>query len=127
MSGEKSSCKRQPLVRYRDETEAVGCPYGEVQRVVTGGDGGVANVHVVTVTAAGEHYHKAYDEVYYVLSGHGTLNMNNKEYGLRPGAVVVIPAEVHHQMTAAEGERLAFVIFGIPPVSIDDGQARPRH
>ncbi|MDZ7620045.1 MAG: hypothetical protein U1E05_23840 [Patescibacteria group bacterium] len=41
---------KQPLVRYRDQTEPLDCPFGQVQRIVTGGQGGVANVHVVKVT-----------------------------------------------------------------------------
>ena len=41
---------RQPLVHHRDETSPIDCPFGRVQRIVTGGDGGVANVHVVRIT-----------------------------------------------------------------------------
>ncbi len=126
MSDEQSSCKRQPLVQYRDETEAVGCPYGEVQRVVTGGEGGVANVHVVSVTVGERHSHKAYDEVYYVLKGTGTLGLNDEEYALRPGAVVVIPAETPHELRAATGDRLEFIIFGYPAMSVQDERFLPQ-
>ena len=38
---------REAFVGYLDETAPIDCPYGVVQRVVTGGAGGVANVHVV--------------------------------------------------------------------------------
>ena len=65
-----STCRyRQPLVSHRDETAPTDCPYGHVQRIVTGGEGGVANVHVVRVTEGATHVHTGYDEVYYVLSG----------------------------------------------------------
>ena len=40
---------RQPLVRHRVETEPIDCPFGHVQRIVTGGEGS-ANVHVVKIT-----------------------------------------------------------------------------
>lgn len=118
--------KAQPLVRYRDETPAADCPYGQAQRVVTGGDGGVANVHVIRVTRGTEHFHRAYHEVYYVLSGTGTLEMDDKHFPLRPGAVTVIPAGMPHSLTADPGEELEFIIFGTPPMAIDDDRARPR-
>ena len=121
----KSSSKAA-AVRYRDETNAISCPYGHVQRIVTGGEGGVANVHVVTVTAGGRHFHAAYDEVYYVLAGDGTITLDNQPRPLRPGAVVVIPAGVPHSIQALPGQELEFVIFGTPPVPIDDQRAAPQ-
>jgi hypothetical protein len=32
----------QPLVHHRDQTPPIDCPFGHVQRIVTGGAGGVA-------------------------------------------------------------------------------------
>ena len=117
--------RRTPLVRYHDETEPIPCPYGEVRRVVTGGQGGIANVHVIRVTRGGRHYHRAYDETYYVLAGHGTLTLGEAQHALRPGAVVVIPAGVPHALEAAPGDALEFVICGTPALPIDDERARP--
>jgi len=114
------------IVKYRDSTEVVSCPYGDVARIVTGGEGKVANVHVVRVTRGSEHYHEAYDEVYYVLRGTGTLNLAGTDHELRPGAVAVIPAGKPHSLEAAPGEVLEFIIFGTPPVEITDDRARPR-
>ncbi len=118
--------KAQPVVRYLDQTPDTDCPYGCVRRVVTGGEGGVANVHVVRVTRGSEHYHRDYDEVYYVLSGRGTLTMAHKSHELRPGAVAVVPRGLAHEVEAAEGEVLEFIIFGTPGMSIDDARAEPR-
>ena len=118
--------KPQALVRYRQQTAPVGCPYGEVQRLITGGDGGVANVHVVRVTEGSPHYHADYDEVYYVLAGQGTLWAGDETSRLEPGAAVVIPRGVEHSLRADEGETLEFVIFGTPAMSIDDERAKPR-
>ncbi|MCA9560603.1 MAG: cupin domain-containing protein [Myxococcales bacterium] len=116
---------KAPLVRYLDETAPIDCPYGHVRRVVTGGEGGVANVHVVEVTRGGLHLHRAYDETYFVLEGHGTMVLGGATHRLRPGAVVVIPPEVPHSLEADEGEVLRFVIFGTPAMSIDDPRAAP--
>ncbi len=114
------------LVRHRDETDLIDCPYGDVARVVTGGDGGVANVHVVRVTKGSEHYHAEYDEVYYVLSGRGTISFGTETHPLRPGTATVIPRGLRHSLEAADGDTLEFVIFGTPAMAFDDERARPR-
>ena len=121
---------RETIVSYLDETEAVDCPYGVVQRVVTGGAGGVANVHVVDVAKGTTHYHEGYDEVYYVLSGSGELIVGNESYRLRPGGVAVIPRGSPHSLCAddQDGEEgsLKFIIFGTPAMAIDDERASPK-
>ena len=114
-----------PLVRYHDKTPSVDCPYGEVTRIVTGGEGGVANVHVVRVTRGDMHVHTGYDEVYYVLSGRGHITLDGKLYPLRPGATVVIPRGIPHALSADEGDTLEFVIFGTPAMSVDDPRFIP--
>jgi mannose-6-phosphate isomerase-like protein (cupin superfamily) len=116
---------RQPLVPHRDETPPIDCPFGHVQRIVTGGAGGVANVHVVKITKGTPHLHRGYDEVYYVLSGIGTITLGQETHPLRPGSVAVIPAGVPHSLEAEPGQQLEFVIFGTPPMSIDDERAKP--
>ncbi len=116
----------EPLVRYRDETSAVACPYGEATRIITGGEGGVANVHVIRVTRGDSHYHSGYHEVYYVLSGNGEIVLEGNQHKLRPGAVVIIPYGIAHEVSADEGEILEFVIVGSPAMAIDDPRFVPR-
>ena len=120
------SSAKAAMVRYRDETNPISCPYGHVERIVTGGEGGIANVHVVKVTAGGRHFHADYDEVYYVLSGEGTINLDQHEHALRPGAVVIIPAGVPHSLQALPEQELEFIIFGTPPMPIADERATPK-
>jgi len=117
---------KSALVHYLDKSSPIDCPFGQVRRVVTGGEGGVANVHVICVTKGAPHYHKAYDEVYYVLSGHGQLVVENETYELRSGAVAVIPAGAMHSLEAEGDAPLEFIIFGVPPVSVADESAKPR-
>jgi len=116
---------REPVVRHRDETPPLDCPYGHVERIVTAGQGGVANVHVVKITKGTPHLHQGYDEVYYVLSGAGTITLGHQPHPLRPGSVAVIPAGVPHSLEAQRGQQLEFVIFGTPPVPMDHELARP--
>ncbi len=117
---------KTPLVAQRDETSPIACPFGHVERIVTGGEGGIANVHVVKITKGTPHFHRGYDETYYVLSGTGTITLGPERHPLRPGAVVVIPAGVQHSLEASAGEQLEFVIFGTPPMAMDDERAKPR-
>lgn len=117
---------KHPLVRRRDETEPIDCPFGRVERIVTGGEGGIANVHVVSVTKGLPHRHEGYDEVYYFLSGTGTVTLHDETSAVGPGSVAVIPAGLPHSLEAAPGERLEFVIFGTPPLSLEDERASPR-
>lgn len=120
------SFPKKPVVRYQDQSAPIDCPYGNVQRIVTGGDGGVANVHVVSVTKGTTHFHAGYDEVYYVLSGSGHIMLGDEKHLLRPGAAVVIPAGLPHSLEADAGQTLQFIIFGTPAMPIDDERAKPR-
>ena len=117
---------KQPLVRHRDETPSADWPFGRMQRIVTGGEGGVANVHVATTTGLPPFLHTSYDVVFYVLSGTGTVTLDGIAHRLRPGSVVVIPAGVSHSLQNVPGQELEFVIFGTPPMAIDDERAKPR-
>lgn len=118
--------KKEALVFQRDETAALDCPFGQVQRIVTGGQGGVANVHVVQITRGNQHLHTGYDEIYYLLSGTGTITLDQHTHRLRPGSVAVIPAGVPHSLIADPGQTLQFVIFGTPPLPMDHPLARPH-
>jgi len=112
------------IVRYRDTTESLPCPYGDVTRIMTGGDGGIANVHVVRVTDGSTHYHTGYDEIYYVLSGTGSAFIEKEEFLLKPGAVLNVPTGMNHSITA--DDELEFIIFGTPAMSADDDRFTPR-
>ena len=118
--------EKNAIVRHRDETPPADWPFGRMQRIVTGGDGGVANVHVAKTDGLPPFFHTGYDEVYYVLSGSGTVTLDGKEHPLRPGSVAVIPAGVSHALQVDPGEELEFVIFGTPPLAIEDERASPR-
>ncbi len=117
--------QRAPLVHYLDETDAISCPYGKARRVVTGGEGGVANIHVIRVTRGTPHIHRGYDEVYFVLAGRGRICLDGRYSDLRPGAVAVIPAGTVHSIEAEDDDPVEFLIFGVPPVPIEDERAWP--
>jgi len=98
----------------------------DVQRVVTAGEGGVANIHVVKITKGLPHVHDGYDEAYYFISGTGTITLGTETSRVSPGTVAIIPAGVPHSREADQGSELEFVIFGTPPMSLEDERAKPR-
>ena len=53
-----------------------------------------------------------YDEVYYVLSGRASLDMDGVDYDLEPGTVVFIPAGTFHALTN-ESQTEDFVILKV--------------
>jgi putative membrane protein len=116
----------EPLVSSLGETETISCPYGDVRRIVTGGEGGVANVHVVRVTRGDTHIHAGYDEVYYLLAGTGSVTLGDATHPVGPGSVVVVPAGLAHSITSDSEAPLEFVIYGTPPVPLEDPRAKPR-
>jgi mannose-6-phosphate isomerase-like protein (cupin superfamily) len=117
--------KAKAIVRYRQECEPIDCPYGTVQRIVTGGAGN-GNVHVVRVTRGGAHYHRAYEETYYFLSGSGRLTIEGDSFPVSPGAVAVIPSGQVHALVSDSETPLEFIIFGTPPMSIEDERVAPQ-
>ena len=114
-----------PVVHHLDETDPVQCPYGHVRRVVTGGEGGIANVHVVRVFKGKPHVHAGYNEVYYILSGTGTLCINESIHKIRPGTVAVIPSGMVHSIESDTDLPVEFIIFGTPAMDINDERAKP--
>ncbi len=118
--------KPEPIVHHLDETEQTPCPFGNVRRIITGGHGGVSNVHVVSVTQGSEHYHAEYDEVFYILSGEGSITLNKKRFPIRQGSVAVIPKGTVHSIISETNDPLEFIIFGTPPMFIDDNRAKPQ-
>lgn len=48
------------------------------------------------------HSHEGQEEVYYFISGNGTMVLDDKEFIVVPGDVVLIPDGAYHRVHAAE-------------------------
>ena len=118
--------KKQVIVRNANDVESVSCPYGDAVRVVTGGESDIANVHIITVTEGSAHFHSGYSEIYYVLEGSGSMEIEGKEYNISPGSVVVIPEDCVHSLISDTDSPLKFVIFGVPGMSVEDDRFCPK-
>jgi quercetin dioxygenase-like cupin family protein len=72
-------------------------------------------------TTEGDHTHPPddpadnYEELYYVLSGRGTLTVDGERRPLGPDDAVLVPTGVDHGLSADRGETLRILlIFGKP-------------
>ena len=63
-------------------------------------------------------FHKKGGELYYVLSGAGTADLDGKEYKLREGCFFRVPPGTVHQFTTGD-ESLSMLNFHSPPVFSD--------
>jgi len=54
------------------------------------------------------------DEVYYVISGRGTIWVGDEDRSVKPGSLVFVAAGVEHRFHAIE-EELRVLVFWAPP------------
>jgi mannose-6-phosphate isomerase-like protein (cupin superfamily) len=106
------------LIRRLAEAPKVPCPCGESTRPLTGADTPVCNLHVTFIKDSLKHYHKECTEVYLILDGRGTLELNDDVVEVEPGMVVYIEPYTAHKLTSADGVRT--VVFGVPALRADD-------
>jgi len=78
----------------------------------------LAEASLATGQATQRHYHRASEEIYFVLDGRGTMELDGDEHGVGPGEAVLIPPGTWHQITALEP--LRFLCCCAPSYSHDD-------
>jgi mannose-6-phosphate isomerase-like protein (cupin superfamily) len=70
-----------------------------------------------TTLAPGEsiqsHYHTDFEEIYYVLSGHGIMTIGEEKQEISRGDVVYIPANAPHTLLNTAEVPLRFVIVTV--------------
>ena len=89
---------------------------GQIRPVIEEKDGAAAEVHHVEIHDAKLHYHAKTDEIYYVISGQGTMILDDEEIELHEGVVVYVPRGVRHK---AVGD-LTVLTVCIPRGVLDD-------
>ncbi len=111
-------CERV-LVRHEGDTPREQSACGWRDRLISREDASLepaAWAHAVDIDGARPHYHRRSTELYYVLSGSGTVLLDGVEHVVSPGTMVHIPPEVVH---AARG-RMRVLVIGIPDIADDD-------
>ncbi len=65
------------------------------------------------------HYHKASEEIYFILTGSGLIEIDGETREVAPGDAILIPAGTRHQITSKSND-LRFLCCCAPPYSHDD-------
>ena len=64
------------------------------------------------------HWHRESEEFYYILEGHGTMEIDGEMHPVGPGDGILIPPGAWHQITAVE--TLRFLCCCAPPYAHED-------
>ncbi len=105
------------IVRHLDQVDAVPCPCGSAQRIITSADNENLSIHRVSIAGtAKKHYHEKLTEYYVVLSGSGQIELGSDRVEVSPGDTIMIPPRTPHAL------RGHFEIINIvcPPFDPDD-------
>ena len=70
--------------------------------------------------ATQRHYHRAAEEIYFILEGRGSLEIDGETRKVSPGDGVLIPPGAWHQICADESAPLRFLCCCAPPYSHED-------
>jgi mannose-6-phosphate isomerase-like protein (cupin superfamily) len=70
--------------------------------------------------ATERHYHRETEEIYFVLKGSGTMEVDGSTQTVRPGDAVLIPAGAWHQLENTGSSELRILCCCAPPYSHED-------
>lgn len=100
------------------EIEPTNCPCGTTKRAFMNDENAVASMHLVEIKADSEaHYHKEMTEIYHVLEGNGSIELDGKSFPLAPGVSVLIKPGCRHR---AVGEGLKILNVPVPKFNPED-------
>jgi len=71
-------------------------------------------------TATTRHYHRVAEEIYYLLDGHGEMEIDGEQARVGPGDAILIPAGRWHQITAGAGADIRMLCCCSPPYAHED-------
>ncbi|MEC5126703.1 cupin domain-containing protein [Verrucomicrobiales bacterium BCK34] len=65
------------------------------------------------------HYHRASEEIYFILTGSGLMEIDGETREVAPGDAILIPPGTWHQITS-KSDDLRFLCCCAPPYSHED-------
>lgn len=68
-------------------------------------------------TSTTRHYHRASEEIYYLLAGHGQMDLDGELARIGPGDAVLIPPRSWHRITADPDADIRMLCCCSPPYS----------
>lgn len=66
------------------------------------------------------HYHRQSEEIYFIISGTGTMEIDGETSPVKPGDAILIPAGTRHQIQASAAGTLQFLCCCAPVYSHED-------
>ena len=99
-------------VRRAEDAPTVPCPCGQSTRIVSAADGLGCSFHITEIRDSVRHYHRTTTEVYYILEGTGTMELNGEVVAVEPGVVITIEPGTRHRLMSDDGVRT--IVFGVP-------------
>lgn len=66
------------------------------------------------------HFHKETEEIYYILSGQGKVEVGNDTFDIGPGHAIFLPLNVSHQIFNTGDQKLVFVCADAPVFDTSD-------
>jgi mannose-6-phosphate isomerase-like protein (cupin superfamily) len=106
------------LVRRLQEAPTVRSECGQSTRPLTFLDTAVCNLHVALIKDSTKHFHRETTEVYYILQGHGKMELNDDVIDVEPGVIVYIEPMTAHRLRSEEGVQT--IVFGVPAYRAED-------
>ncbi len=103
-----------------NQIDPVACPCGQTRRAFVEDPDKIASLHVVEVdTDSRVHYHKRLTELYYVLDGEGTMELDGELHPIAAGATILIKPGCRHRAIPAENTGTPLRILNVPIPAFD--------
>lgn len=91
-----------------------------IREIMRAANQSLAEATVAHGQATALHYHRETEEIYYVLSGRGLMNIEGEERHVGAGDAVLIPPGWRHTIRNEETEDLVFLCCCAPSYSHED-------
>ena len=105
-------------IAHLDTLDPTPCPCGRSRRAFMNEENDVASMHLVEIQQDSRtHYHRRMTEIYFVLEGEGTIELDGVSYPLRPMTSVLIKPGCRHR---AVGEGLKIINVPVPKFDPED-------
>jgi quercetin dioxygenase-like cupin family protein len=66
----------------------------------------------------GDHTHTRTEEIYFIVSGHGTMHVDGETRKVGPGDLILTPRNTTHGITTVGSESLEFVVAEVFPPEV---------
>ncbi|MDA1275911.1 MAG: cupin domain-containing protein [Verrucomicrobia bacterium] len=100
------------MISQLDEIDPLTCPCGFTRRAFAVPENSTATVHQVDIQEdARTHYHKRITEIYVVLEGEGSIELDGKMFPVRPMTSIMIKPGCRHRAVG----KMKIINIAIPP------------